>query len=178
MSQAPKPDWPLLNLLALEPQRFGRVLAGLGFDRITPPLPRGGVPDFAPAYRRLRPWQARLQHSDTAQAKGWRAGAWTADAFAAWDRGDAADRAAVAEINRAMARAPCRLCIRDDPREAVWLAEDSGEWRSVGGGAFGDDLASLAAFLWRCRYGQAGWRIARLCGLAQVPALREGAQAA
>lgn len=55
--------------------------------------------------------------------------------------------------------------------EEIWL--DAGaidrrgvvEWRSASGGAVGDDLFSLGAFVWGCGYGRAAHRIARHCGV-------------
>lgn len=55
--------------------------------------------------------------------------------------------------------------------EEIWL--DAGaierrgvvEWRSASGGAVGDDLFSLGAFVWGCGYGRAAHRLARFVGV-------------
>lgn len=52
----------------------------------------------------------------------------------------------------------------------IWL--DAGEldrtgvapWRTADGGAVGQDLFALGAFVWGCGYGRAAHRVARLCG--------------
>lgn len=41
----------------------------------------------------------------------------------------------------------------------------SGEWRNNSGAQRGDDLPSLGALMWGCRYGQAAFRIAQIIGL-------------
>lgn len=166
-------DWAQLQILALDDRHLPRVLAGLGFDRITPAMPRGGIAGFEPVYFPHRPWPLRMRDSDTVQAKGWRSGAWCTDAAAGWDATDGADRARAAGRNRVLARSLARLCLRDDPLDAIWLDVSTGEWANADGGAGGEDLVSLGVFMMGMRYGQVAWRIARACGLPGVPMMRE-----
>lgn len=42
-------------------------------------------------------------------------------------------------------------------------------WRDGENIRRGADIASLGAVRWGCRYGQAAWRLARLCGLDGLP---------
>ncbi len=44
-----------------------------------------------------------------------------------------------------------------------------GGWRALENVHRGSDLASLGAWRWGCRYGQAAWRLARLCGMPALP---------
>lgn len=68
---------------------------------------------------------------------------------------------------------PCRLLVRDSaPRLAVYVCEVDGAWSDARGGARDESLIGLGAYAWNCRWGSAGARIARLCGLAGVPPLR------
>jgi hypothetical protein len=50
-----------------------------------------------------------------------------------------------------------------------WIDVGSGQWRRADNSQRGRDLISLAAMLWKCRYGQAAWRISRLCNLPGIP---------
>lgn len=136
-----RPDWYCLHLHALA--HLPRVLAGMGFTRQVGPLPWGGTPlyrrDRLLRYRTLRP----------GYVSPWR------------DR----DRAEIAASNRAIMTDPVRLAL---PR-GIYVAEITGEWSDETGGARGESLIELGAMMWSCRFGQAGFRIARLCGLGEVP---------
>jgi hypothetical protein len=48
-----KVDWRLVHHRAMHPPNLPRVIAGMDFDRITPEMPRGGVPGFEPEYLRV-----------------------------------------------------------------------------------------------------------------------------
>ena len=144
MKSAPaKPDWYCLQLHALE--HLPRVLAGMGFARSIGPMPWGGTPLYdRRALQRVR----TLRH-------GYRS-PW-ADT----------DRSHVGKSNRARMREPVRLMI--SPQRAIYVSEIRGDWSDETGGARGDSLMELGALMWGCRFGQAGYRIAKLAGLDGVP---------
>lgn len=168
------PDWALVKIHSLEPEAFPRVIVALGFDRLTPPMPRGGVQGFEPTYSRHRSWRVRYHDSACHAAKGWRANAWSAKAVEQHDACDAAERQRIGAFNRALCHRPVRLAIRDGAtRDCVWIDETSGEWAHANGGAHGEDLIALGAFMLGCRYGQAAYRIARACGLPGLPTTRK-----
>lgn len=52
---------------------------------------------------------------------------------------------------------------------AVDVDAGGGEWRTLSGGAFGEDWISLGAFCWRCSRGRAAARIAQVCGYRRLP---------
>lgn len=169
MTPKGKPDWIALGLMAMDDANLGRVLAAMGFTSVSPAMPRLGCAGFEPPLARLRPWRARMRDSNSVQARGWQTGHFSLEAEAAWDRSDDAERAVLAATNRARAGAPARLCRRESPPDLIWLDEEAGEWAHAMGGARGGEIVSLGMFMWGCRFGQAGWRIARACGLPGVP---------
>lgn len=77
-------------------------------------------------------------------------------------------RTIAAERNRARMQSPVRLVL---PR-GIYVCETRGNWSDESGGARGDTLMDLGALMWGCRFGQAGFRIARLCGLEGLPHAR------
>jgi hypothetical protein len=76
-------------------------------------------------------------------------------------------RAPLAEVNRALRDAEVRFFGLGTRIIAVCSYE--GEWRSADGANRGSSLLDLGAWRWSCRFGQAGHRIARLCGIRAVP---------
>ncbi len=81
-------------------------------------------------------------------------------------------RQSYAETNRAMRDAEVHV-LSDDWRTSriTVVCNYAGEWRSADGAQRGDDLVSLAALRWSCRYGQAGARLARIIGLERIPSV-------
>ena len=77
--------------------------------------------------------------------------------------GNSPHRRCYASVNRAMRDADVHLRSLDRAVFAVCSCE--GEWRTAGGAQRGDDLASLGALRWSCRYGQAAAKIASLIGI-------------
>ena len=77
--------------------------------------------------------------------------------------GNSPHRRCYASVNRAMRDADVHLLSLDRAVFAVCSYE--GEWRTAGGAQRGDDLASLGALRWSCRYGQAAAKIASLIGI-------------
>jgi hypothetical protein len=134
------PDWGTLREHALEPANLPRVLAGIGFSRQVGPIPRGGSRLF-----RRQDLRRPTRHIP---------------------------RETCAALNRAYMARPCRLLVRDPPpgpRLIIDLDTVTGAWQDPTGGQRGEDVIDLAALALGCRYGQAAWRVARLCGLPQVP---------
>lgn len=84
--------------------------------------------------------------------------------------GNSPHRASYAEVNRAMRDADVHLVSED--RVVTAICSYQGEWRTVDGSQRGDDLASLGALRWGCRYGQAAGRITKLIGLDRVPVVQ------
>ena len=76
-------------------------------------------------------------------------------------------RADVAATNRRLRDAPVHILMTDAAQFLV--CSYAGEWRRFDGAQAGDDLPSLGALMWGCRYGQAAGRIARIIGLRQIP---------
>lgn len=76
-------------------------------------------------------------------------------------------RPCYARINRAMRDASVHLLA--DGLAVTAVCGYDGEWRTADGAQRGDDLASLGALRWSCRYGQAAARIAKIIGLAGIP---------
>jgi hypothetical protein len=130
-----------------------RALAAMGFDRTHGPMPRGGVPGFEPVYVRHRPWARRYAAPAPAIAAVW----------------DAAARAEAAKLNREKLYWPVRLCIRERDKLAAYVCAVTGDWRTIAGGAWGDDLAHLAAMAWGQPYTKAAFRLARISGLEVIP---------
>jgi len=79
-------------------------------------------------------------------------------------------RRCYAVVNRHMRDADVHL-LSDDYRSQTVMAVCSyaGEWRSADGAQRGDDLPSLGALRWSCKYGSAAGRIARLVGIDRIP---------
>jgi hypothetical protein len=80
-----------------------------------------------------------------------------------------ASRDEAAAMNRDKLRWPVRLAIRDADRLAVYVCTVTGQWRTVAGGAAGDDLAALAAMAWQQAYARSAYRLARICGVEVIP---------
>lgn len=72
-------------------------------------------------------------------------------------------RPVAAANNRATRDAPVVACLSD--RGLFLLDARIGEWTTPARVQRGDDLPSLGALMWGCRYGQAAHRIARAIGL-------------
>lgn len=216
---------------------LARVLVSMGLTRFAV-IARGDVPGFAPEYEAFVPWRRRLEASRTEATRGFAQGEWSPEAIArrdledealphrrfvsnavlaerieaaiaGRDRQDDAERAAVAERNRARRDAPVFVLMDADRAEmrkargeiddcfAGWLADrrrgrkgvvvpryslrveavempahqvmiyldvTTLEWRDASGGARGEDLFSLCAFMRRWSYGRAAHHVARLCG--------------
>lgn len=81
--------------------------------------------------------------------------------------GNSPHRASYATVNRAMRDADVHFVSED--RTVTAICSYQGEWRTVDGAQRGDDLASLGALRWNCRYGQAASRVAKLIGLDRIP---------
>lgn len=81
--------------------------------------------------------------------------------------GNSPHRPCYARVNRAMRDAEVHFVSESGVITAVCTYQ--GEWRTVDGAQRGDDLPSLGALRWSCRYGQAASRIARLIGLDRIP---------
>ncbi|MBP8298033.1 MAG: hypothetical protein KAX84_18125 [Burkholderiales bacterium] len=77
--------------------------------------------------------------------------------------GNSPHRRCYASVNRAMRDADVHLLSLD--RTVFAVCSYQGEWRTAGGAQRGDDLASLGALRWSCRYGQAAAKIASLIGI-------------
>ena len=92
------------------------------------------------------------------------------DLLRGWHMGR--DRAA--DSNRARLHSPVRLVMPPPAPDArgIYVCETRGNWSDETGGARGDTLMDLGALVWGCRFGQAGFRIARLCGLEGLPHAR------
>lgn len=76
-------------------------------------------------------------------------------------------RTCFAAVNRAMRDAEVHLM--RDAAGITAVCSYQGEWRTPNGAQAGDDLASLGAVRWGCRYGQAAGRIAQIVGLRRIP---------
>jgi hypothetical protein len=76
-------------------------------------------------------------------------------------------REPLARLNRALRDSTVRLFGLG--RRIILVDTYDGEWRSADGANRGYCLIELGAWRWACRFGQAGYRIARLCGLRSVP---------
>lgn len=77
-------------------------------------------------------------------------------------------RAACGAVNRHIRDAEVLLMLT--PERTLFAVDTySGEWRTPDGAQLGDDLISLGMLRWSCRFGQAANRIARLCGLRDIP---------
>lgn len=85
----------------------------------------------------------------------------------AYARGPMARRHHMAGLNRSLRDAPVHILMTADAQFLVcsW----AGEWRRHDGAQAGDDLPSLGALMWGCKYGQAAGRIARAIGLRKIP---------
>lgn len=167
------PDWLCLHLYALEPANLPRVLAGMGFDRAHGPMPRGGVPVLARPPQRHLPWRQRLAASNTVAASGLFAGRWARESVRSAQDANCRARVEVEARNALWAAMPCRLMVRESgPPRAVYVCQDTGEWADARGGARGESLVALGAYMWGLSFGRAGWRLARLCGLPAVPVVR------
>ncbi len=77
--------------------------------------------------------------------------------------GNSPHRRCYASVNRAMRDADVHLLSHD--RTVFAVCSYQGEWRTADGAQRGDDLASLGALRWSCRYGQAAAKIASLIGI-------------
>jgi hypothetical protein len=177
-----KPNWGVVEIAALLPQALPRVLAGMGFDLHCGTVRRGNIRWWEPGYQRLTPWRRRIGESKTVVGEGFRRGAWTDDAVASHDRQDAIERERLAELNRGTRdrdvlimglrlRSPRHRadCPVPDTHDCYAIDTETGEWRTPNGAQQGEGMITLGMTAWLCRYGQAGYRVARLAGMAQVP---------
>ncbi len=84
--------------------------------------------------------------------------------------GNSPHRPCFGRVNRAMRDAEAHI-LSDDWRSSLITVVCSydGAWRTADGSQRGDDLVSLGALRWSCKYGQAANRIARLIGLDRIP---------
>lgn len=80
-------------------------------------------------------------------------------------------REACATTNRHIRDAEVLLML-DQAHTLTAVDSYSGEWRTPDGSQLGHDLISLGMLRWSCRFGQAANRIARLCGLRDIPKVR------
>lgn len=85
----------------------------------------------------------------------------------AYARGPSARRHGFAALNRSLRDADVHVL--HDPAAQFLVCAHDGEWRTHSGAQRGDDLISLGALRWACRYGQAAARIARVIGLREIP---------
>lgn len=111
---AARPDWTMLNHLALDEENIAEVVAGMGFTVSCGRFPAGAI-----AWWKLAPGPL-------------------------WAVADAQGRL---------------VCID------LW----GGAWRTPDHHHRGASLIELGAWRWRMGFGQAGHRIARLCGWRHVP---------
>lgn len=130
----------------------------MAFDMYCGSVPRGSIrwwpPDYlrAPTPAAVEAWFPPRHHEErAAEIAGF----------------CARQREPLAPINRAMRDAEVHLFALATRIIAVCSYE--GEWRSADGANRGGNLLDLGAWRWSCRFGQAGHRIARLCGLRAVP---------
>lgn len=72
-------------------------------------------------------------------------------------------RATFASVNRNLRDADVHLV--SEGRTVTAVCGYAGEWRTADGTQRGDDLASLGALRWSCRYGQAAAKIASIIGI-------------
>lgn len=149
-----RPYWPIVTDIALQEDNLPRVLAAL-FPLYCGSIPRGSFVWWQPDYLRFRQPQ-RVAAADAA-------------AMATREAWDTRDRAFIGGINRNMRDAPVYLLADTDQMRITVVDGMTGEWRSVDGAQRGNDLPSLGALRWTIRYGQAAFRIARLCGLKSIP---------
>lgn len=176
--------WWRIAEAALEPDNLPRVLAGMGFQMRAATFARGEIAWWRPEYRGHRGWRSRHRGSPTLAGRGFRAGAFPAEAEARLDAQDERDRELVAGVNRAVRDAPVLLMVRwrdrfspsrvdgawcPVPPTAIYIDTRSGEWRSLCNAVRGVDLVELAALMWGGRYGRAALGVARLCGMRRVP---------
>jgi hypothetical protein len=84
---------------AMDAAMLARALRAMGLVREFS-MSRGYVPGWAPPYERFTRWRIRFASCGSVQARGWRAGDWSAEAEAAMDAADDRARAAAAERNR------------------------------------------------------------------------------
>jgi hypothetical protein len=156
-------DRALVEFVTSAPEGLGRALAAMGFDELGAPMPRGECEHLPARYSRLTPWRRRIGESDTEAGRGFRAGAWDARTARFWDGADAIERGRLACRNRALAGRAVRIVRRGPPDPlAIALDELTAEWADLRGGARGDDIGSLAAYVWRVPVAEA---IARLAAL-------------
>ena len=87
---------------------------------------------------------------------------------AAWNRAEYGAWDALDKLRR---YAPCYVMLSTDPAREIWLdaQSETGEWRGARGGAIGEDLIGLGAYMWACSRGRAAHRISRACGHGELP---------
>ncbi len=146
-----RPDMAYVNALALDHENLPRALAAMGFDLRVNAFPRGGIKWWQPAYLRLPPRDA-LRYPPA-----------VVEGFLA------SRRAALAPINRGLRDTPVYLMHRSEPEAFICVDAMQGEWRSPDNAVRGDDLVSLASYMWGVGLAYAAHRLARACGLAEAP---------
>ena len=145
-----RPCWDTVNDTALQPDNLPRVLAAMDLDGYLGTIQRGAIKWWPPGYLRPLPCEwppGRAQH------------------------GIAAYRARLGPINRAMRDAD--VVLMQLGGRVICIDTYQGEWRAGDGANRGRNLLDLGVWRWACRYGQAGNRIARLCGIG-VPTIQAG----
>lgn len=144
---------PFVGFLALDHENLPRCLAALGFNDRVATVTRGQIKWWQPPYHRA---------PEVNPALGGRA---QAEAFVV------SRRAQLGAVNRFMRDAPVYLMHRHDPEAIICLDASTGEWRSPDNAIRGDDLVSLASYMWGVGLAYACHRLARACGLAEAPTL-------
>lgn len=79
-------------------------------------------------------------------------------------------RACYAAVNRNLRDADVHILMHDGV--TTLICSYAGEWRVGSGAQRGNDLPSLGALRWGCKYGQAAGRIARLIGMDRIPTIQ------
>lgn len=151
-----RPCWDTVNDEAVgAPARLARVLAAMHFESYLLTLPWRLVSDWPPPYLRgpTREDVARwFPPSQNRQA-----------AIEEWVQRRREERA---ELNRTLAATDVHF-LRFGKR-ILMIEAYEGTWRTQDGANAGRNLLDLGMWRWSCRYGQAGYRIARIIGI-EVP---------
>lgn len=146
-------DFHMVNALALDHENLARVLAALGFTQRLWSAPRGALEWWPPSYLRLPDRAALRSRYPDAQV----------DAFLANRRCD------LAPVNRTLRDADVLAMYRADPPVAIFVDSIDGEWRNLTNAVRGEDLVSLASYMWGVGLAYAAHRLARACGFAEAP---------
>jgi hypothetical protein len=140
------PAWSFANVCAgYDEASMARVLVEMGLRRVAT-LARGDIRWWPPEYHRAsRHWEREEAARLNRFLRGSRV-------FLMQERGGAG-----------------RVIPPPDLMLAVDVDAGAGAWRTLSGGAVGEDWISLGAFCWRVGRGAAAARIVRICGYRRLP---------